>query len=643
MTDRISQAVLYGSVELALKQSFINVDDLLEWLHNQVINRDVLIAYNSVCRRRTPNTQYLKDGVHLLAKNPGLTSVAVMHKLDPSIKDRKEGESKELWNYVFESAMKARSDHNAKGKALLMLTGTGTNDFLRDNLDLLYGCRFWREVSGVSSETTNTMLLKSDWIQHLRSNGTVASALLKRVHFLQQHAPQYYGEVAYKLYYAKALALHKEELLTNLTQTDLVLFNTYFMNIIDTRLLTYDSLSYNIASLTPDVAGYVLGFPIHWFVPNAEQIHEALAIMKDKGIDDYCAHIKTQTIAGALPTGPHVGEDAIFSNNEDVYGEDIANYVPFDIIVFRNAKHIYRFTRPEFSNLTKSKKNHWTNEWLPASILDTIRSRLATACALGLPESRTLKEHLNYVKNHNFFQPSAESIPRSTPVATSREAPPGARPAPSPTRVVATGFDRLPTVSPHISNSPLNMDFDGDVDDDETTNGARGFYERLRGMFGNTEHPVRHGIVAGTPMVDPRTVNMFRPLIIHDDQEEHDSYYDEDNDEEDDVVPDIFDVSRVNQIHSPFSPDQDRPHRMSLAHNPTMEHPTTLNAPQQNNANQQTLAVDVRGLARQWATNPQMLDVARRVAQGNTNPQELFRLIFETLAEEEDNIMDYVD
>lgn len=629
MTDRVAQAVLFGSVELALKQSFINIDDLLEWLSKQSVTQEITIAYNAVCRRLTPNLQYLKDGVHVLAKNPALAAVAVMHKLDPSIKDRKEGESKELWNYVFEAVIKMRNDHTAKGKGLIMLTGSGSNDLLRSNIDLLYGCRFWREVPGVSTDSTNVALLKTDWVEHLRSNGTVASAILKRVHFLQQHAPQYYGEVAYKQYYAKAAALHKEQLLTNLTQADLILFNTYFTNIIDTRLLSYDSLCYNIASLTPDVAGYVLGFPIHWFIPNAEQIHEALATLKAKGIDDYCAYIKAESVANSSLVGAHVTKDVTFSNTEDVYGEDIDNYVSFDIIVFRNAKHIYRFTRPEFSNLVKSKKNHWTNEWLPASIVGTIKSRLATACALGLPESHTLKEHLNHVKNHNFFKSTVDPITRSTPVTTTvpRTVPsPGGRTTSLPVRVVP----RTAT----FRDTPLNMDFDGD----EPLNTRAQFVEQLQNMFGN----VIVDEVTGTPMVDSQTANIFtRQLVTHEDEYENENDEDEDDEDEDDdnenenhiaVIP--VDVLRANL----FSPNQERPSGLVMAR-VNNRIPSSV---QQPNGAQHGLAIDVRALAREWAINPQMLDVARRVSETNTNPEELLRLVFDTTGETSDP-MDDVD
>ena len=578
MTDRISQAVLFGSVELALKQSFINVDNLLEWLSKQVVTQKIMIAYNAVCRRRSPNIQYLHDGVHILAKNPGLSSLAVVYKLNPSFKDCKEGESKELWNYVFESVIKMRNDDTIKTASIMMLTGNAPHDFLRNNLDLLYSCRFWREASGVPSHKTNEALLKSDWVQHLRSNGTLAHAIITRVHFLQQHAPQYYAEVAYKDYYAKAVTLHKEKLLTNLSQADLSIFNTYFTNIIDLRLLSYNTLCYNIASLTPDIAGYVLGFPIHWFMPNEEQIHDALMILKVKDVDDYCAYIKAESIANCMPTGAMI--NATFSNTEDVYGEDIDNYVPFDIIIFRNAKHIYRFTRPEFANLVKSKKNHWTNEWLPASILGSIKSRLTTVCSLGLPGSRTLKDHLNHLKNYNFFYPSP-NLPIPAPSVAAAES------------SSATTILLHNNTTPVISSSPaLNMDFEGDLYDVT--------------QFTRQEHDLFH--VPESPYLVPENMLTSTSIINH-------SQNDDDNDDNEEELYDTFHSSGFNESHLVRT-------LLSSPHStfPVLE--------------QQLLSDDIRVILSQWADDPQVIDVTQRLEQSNASSQELFRLIFNTVTEE---------
>ena len=178
------------------------------------------------------------------------------------------------------------------------------------------------------------------------------------------------------------------------------------------------------------------------------------------------------------------------------------------------------------------------------------------------------------------------------------------------------------------------MDFDGDVIGvEEEINAARGFYERLRGMFGNGGQLMRIPDVTGTPIFNPRTVNMFRPLIIHDDEEEDDDNDDNDEDEDDDHVPDLVDVSMTNRVRSPFSPDQDDPRRIVLARNPTMERPTTFDVPY---ADHRPLAVNIRAPMAESTNNPQMSDITRRMAQSNSNPEQLFRLIFETMVEEDD-------
>ena len=415
IAERVSQTVLFGSVDLAVHQHFIKIDDILEWLSTRSEENDeITIAYNMVCKIRPPNTHYLRDGVHLLVKNRTLAAVAVKYGFDPSIRSHKEGESRELWNYVFETMMKATNDNDTKARLNMLFKGTGNDDFLRRNLKMFYAARFWRELPRVSSDVTNDALLASDWVIHLRHTGQVAKQLLQRVTFLQKHAPQYYSQAAYKSYYDVAMALHKEKLLINLKQSELQLFDTYFTNIVDQQLLSYDALCYGVASLTTDIAGYILGFPIQCFIPNEEQIHTALVLLKAKGLQEYCAHIKPSIAPSYLPTGIHATEDFTYSNSEDVIGENIDDYTPFDIVAFRNGKHIYRFTRMEFARLAETKKNHWTNEWLPPSILCTIKARIATARELGLPNCRTMKEHLQRVQDGTFFQ-SDDAKPATTP------------------------------------------------------------------------------------------------------------------------------------------------------------------------------------------------------------------------------------
>jgi len=408
--NKYTQAVRYGSVELALTENFVTVEGLLEWLAIcENIDYTIDLAYNAICKRLGPNLHYLNDGVHILAKMPKLALIALVYGLNPAIADRKGEGGAGLWTYLLPNMAEMKVSLKLQQKCMLLRKGLGSNSFLRKNLVLLYGAGFRPEIPGLSNDQINEALLTVDRTDKLRSSGKLAKHVLVRVSYLQQFAPNYYAEVAYKHYHKIALFLHKEKLLTNLTKEDMRSFDNFFQGIIDKRLLTYDNLCYNIANMTPDIAGYVLGFPVQDFVPNEEQIHDAIQLLQGLGKDGYCEHIKQLNKTYRFPVGPFTDIQADLVNEQDVFGEDIENYVAFDIVAFRDSKHIYRFTRLEFKQILDSKKNPYTNSWLPASVLNLIKSRVMTARDLGLPVARTLKEHLDCLEKGTFLISAQES------------------------------------------------------------------------------------------------------------------------------------------------------------------------------------------------------------------------------------------
>jgi hypothetical protein len=75
---------------------------------------------------------------------------------------------------------------------------------------------------------------------------------------------------------------------------------------------------------------------------------------------------------------------------------------------------MYRFTRAEFPELVKSKKNPWTNDWFPPTILASIMARNEAAKELGLPPARPLAEMLERIEKDKFFEVDP------TPVSSNR-------------------------------------------------------------------------------------------------------------------------------------------------------------------------------------------------------------------------------
>ena len=76
-------------------------------------------------------------------------------------------------------------------------------------------------------------------------------------------------------------------------------------------------------------------------------------------------------------------------NEQDVLGENIENYLPYDIIYLYGKTHIFRFTRIEFNGLLKTKKNPWTNENLSDWFLSELKHREDMTTRYGLPNCDT--------------------------------------------------------------------------------------------------------------------------------------------------------------------------------------------------------------------------------------------------------------
>jgi hypothetical protein len=172
---------------------------------------------------------------------------------------------------------------------------------------------------------------------------------------------------------------------------------------VDSRIFSYDDLSYKIAVLGNDIAGYVLGFPIQSMIPNDAQIHSALSLLIQIGREKYIEQVQSKLRASYIPILPIPEEPPTFANSTDVLMEEIESYVPFDVIGYQDGIYMYRFSRAEFDRLAESKKNPWTNNWLPPTVLSTIRTRVEASTELKLPAACPMMELFDRVEQGTLF------------------------------------------------------------------------------------------------------------------------------------------------------------------------------------------------------------------------------------------------
>lgn len=405
-TEKIWQSVMVGSVFLALESNFFTPEALLKWLSTADYNERTQIAYKAVCVKINPNDQYLEDTFHFLTKKPQYASIAFGCGLNDLIADQRVENSID-YNPIIAHIQDTLTEFLNKAElrrfSALILAGQGTAQYLESKLATCYRARNFPHLR-ITANEINIGLVEADWIGKLRYNDELPKLILRRVARLHEEAPIYYAGVAYKAYHNVAVKINKDKLFTQLTRDELATFDSFFPEIIDRKILGYTHLAYKIALLGNDVAGYVLGFPVQNMIPSEEQIHSAIQYLTENGAEAYSKFISQYIETTYLPSSPFPTGDATYSNDQDVMMEDHNNYVPFDVIAYRVGNHIYRFTRPEFDKLVESKKNHWTNEWLPPTVLSSIKSRAEACKELGLPPARPLIEMLERIEKGSLFE-----------------------------------------------------------------------------------------------------------------------------------------------------------------------------------------------------------------------------------------------
>ena len=406
--DKIHEAVNIGSVFLALDVNFFNAESLLQWLTTVPQTIYTQVAYKAACTKIHPNKQYMSDGYHFIVKKPEYTSLAIGAGLMPEIPDSNDGNSNNpVVAHICDMLIKINSDASVRRLAALILAGNGSAAYIQANLLTCFRARNFPHLRNVSAHELNIGLVAADWPTKFRYNEKLPSLIIQRVAQLQREAPVYYAGVAYQAYHKVAMKLNKDKLFTNLSRDELTTLNTFFPNIIDERVLGYSDLAYKIALLGNDVAGYILGFPIQNMIPSEDQIHHAVQMLSEQGIQRYADGIKEYVASTYLPALPptrsNTNDKVKYANDTDVITEDIDNYVPFDIVAYQAGEHVHRFTRAEFDQLAESKKNPWTNDWIPITVLSTIKARAEAAKELGLPPARSLCEMLERVETGTLF------------------------------------------------------------------------------------------------------------------------------------------------------------------------------------------------------------------------------------------------
>ncbi len=365
------------------------------------------VAYKALCTLIKPSEQYLSDGMHIISKKPEFLYISMAYGLDIYCNDsRIIGDETPLAIHVCDLVTNLYD--NTKGGIIkryvgFIVNGEASNANLVKNIHVCFLAQNASYIRNLNAHHINQALVLADWTDKFRYNGTLATLIIERVKHLSKQAQHYYESVVKPTYNKVAKKLYEDKLLSELNKDQLVQFDHWFPGIIDQRLISYTPLAYKISLLSNDIAGYILGFPVQNVVPSNDQIRNAISMLIEHGVKNYVANIKSFTEKTYLPIILSEHNTATYANEKDVLFDRVDSYVSFDIVSYQDGDHIYRFTRAEFEELTKSKKNPYTNHWLPITVLSTIKSRVWAAKELKLPPARPHIEMLEKMESGELY------------------------------------------------------------------------------------------------------------------------------------------------------------------------------------------------------------------------------------------------
>jgi hypothetical protein len=434
--DRITQAVMIGSPLESLNKKFISLEELLRWLLTAPLSDRSLVAYRAACQVKPPNDHYFSAetptsttdvfGRHFISCThaPEYGAIFVLSGGDvntPAFRDRNET----LAPYLAATVAKLLNDTTFERKMKLICDKSGIpGRFIMDNRPLLFSCHSnsliqeYLNRSNQSIESQSSFAIESDYFEALRVTDNLTDHLMARCRTLMTTAPLYWEGVAksrYQEFFSKLIADKK---LSRSNKAQAFEINTMFPGIFGISLERLSDLAYKIMCLEFPVQAYVLGFPIHHGLPSPAMVEELLYYLSSVGKDRYSEGFKTHTekmtnaYLNPELTSWHRTEWKV-RNSRDVLENNISEYNEFDQLLLINGVNVYFFVRPEFNNLLKSHKNHWTNEDLPRHLEVDIQARVLIAEDLKLPPAGTILELLTRTEDGTLYPapapPSASS------------------------------------------------------------------------------------------------------------------------------------------------------------------------------------------------------------------------------------------
>lgn len=438
--EKVMQTIVYGSPYEALIRGFVTYGDILNYLLDEDISHRTMIAYRAVC-------QFSTDQIVTNHENPDFNDkpfiTVTTHKEYVGIyylsignkggrNDKERVEIAKCSQKVLPKLMNI----NSFSRIIHLLCDSNRFEIKNSELRLIVGARSINTISRMLKELEAhfDLWLDNDYLGPIENiaYSFYENELLTRCELLKTEAPLYWDAVGMDLY--RYIVIKNLDITSDIPLKQIRRYDNLFSGIFPEELVNVSDFEYYMKELTEITQAYVLGYPIHRYVPTSKTIKKTIDLVKKIGIDEYVRIIEDQNMKSLTVRvdminpwrldkndkdnkNKNESDDKddknyiILANQQDVLMEDISAYNSFDVTRYYTDTHLYFFTRPEHSDLIANKKNLWTNEKIPISVLTEINSRLETATLYNLPTAMPLLDLLKKVEEGTLYETDEISQP----------------------------------------------------------------------------------------------------------------------------------------------------------------------------------------------------------------------------------------
>lgn len=415
LENRVFQTLNYGNVYEAVFSGFIKTTDVLKYLLTNEINDEtpkqtrlrLLTAYRIVCV--LDKSQQI-DGKHFIELNNNEMYLAIFvlsYYTHQTLLQTNFNLSHQTIEKIHRIYFRLFVEHKFTSILYYICDLNYEHEkFDEDNIDNLINivdARSLRYISKYKDLLSGLSIpfIYTDYLEPLegveQTWDEIGEYVLTRCLVLIKNAPLYWKHVAEPLF-RKTVIKNIDVDYPKMDKHVIQLWETIFPRLFPQNVLNSSTLKLKLNKLFGKIRYYVLGFPIHIYTPSSKEVDLAIAKLEELGIEKYCdwrIELNRKYISYNLI-------ECEKSNNEDTLFEHVENYNPIDVISYfsleADKKHLFLFTRPEFENLLREKKNPYTQSPLPVLVLEKIKFRNCLVDNFHLPKSSTIEELLIKVK-----------------------------------------------------------------------------------------------------------------------------------------------------------------------------------------------------------------------------------------------------